>query len=215
MKVNSIVLACIAFGARLPTVGAVNVSRRGNSNGGRTPQKQPTRKPTPRPTQNQTSATGYQIWAADQSNSAPNQTALGVKGGFLWVFDSIDVNRQLAGGVDAKPLPCSPTATVGPCNTLEIFPQTLVDAVSGVTLGALGGFGRLHGAQPSNDGRYINANMVSGEHLHLSVIGLVLYQNTPPPHYNLSHKQLRSSHQKEAMLESSTLRLEKRWVSSE
>lgn len=220
MKVNSIVLAFIAFGARLPTVDAVNRSSRDNSNGNRILVKQPTKKPTKKPR----GATGYQIWAADQSNSAPDQTALGVKGGFLWVFDSVDIGRQLAGGVDAKPLPCSPTATVGPCNVLEIFPQTLIDVNSGVTLGGLSGFGRLHGAMPSNDGRYINANMVSGVYLTpvgdwpfpaSSWIGLFLRQAAPTPHFILSHKHLRSSHQKEAMLESSTLRPEKRWVSSE
>ena len=102
---------------------------------------------------------GYQVWASDQSNSAPGQTALGVKGGFLWVYDSVDIDRQLAGGVDAQPLPCSPMATVGPCNVLNIFPETLTDSNS-ASLKSLNGFGRLHGALPSNDGRYINVNMV-------------------------------------------------------
>ena len=178
MKVKSIFLASFAFGARFPIVGAENLIRTGDSNGDRvktptrTPTKQPTGPPTEQPTNNPI-ATGYHIWAADQSNSAPGQTALGVKGGFLWVFDSVDIDIQLAGGVDAKPLPCSPTATVGPCDVLTIFPPTLINT-SGEALNVLAGFGRLHGAVPSHDGRYINVNMVS-------CVKLALARHSPHP----------------------------------
>jgi hypothetical protein len=103
----------------------------------------------------------YHLWAVDQSNTAPNQTALGVKGGFLWVYDSVDISEQILNRVDAKPLPCSPSATVGPCNVLDMFPSKLVDSQEGLTLDQLSGFGRLHGALPSHDGQYINANFVS------------------------------------------------------
>lgn len=46
----------------------------------------------------------FEVWGADQSNSAPDLDSLGVKGGFLWIWDSNDIIAQLAGDNDAKPL---------------------------------------------------------------------------------------------------------------
>ena len=85
----------------------------------------------------------YEIWASDQSNSVADQSKLGVAGSFLWIFDSKSVNGQLQGGIDATPLPCTPGATEGPCDIMDMFPSNLV--ANGSTLGNLGKFGRLHG----------------------------------------------------------------------
>jgi len=106
---------------------------------------------------------GYEVWASDQSNSASNQDSLGVKGGFLWIFDSEDITKQLAGGGAAKSLPCTPDATEGPCDTMQIFPQQLVETnadgtTTGQTLGSLPLFGRLHGVIKDPQNKYVNAN---------------------------------------------------------
>jgi hypothetical protein len=108
----------------------------------------------------------YEVWAADQSNSAVGQSSLGVKGGFVWIYDS-DSIEQMSGGKDAKPLPCSldPTVLQGPCNLLDMFPQNELfqynqgGAMMSKTLGELEGFGRLHGLLPDIYGRYVNANI--------------------------------------------------------
>ena len=91
----------------------------------------------------------YEIWASDQSNSVAGQSSLGVAGSFLWIFDSKSVNGQLQGGIDATSLPCTPDATEGPCDVMDIFPSSLVANGSGKTIGDLvsdeNNFGRLHG----------------------------------------------------------------------
>lgn len=108
----------------------------------------------------------YEIWAADQSNSAPGQSSVGVRGSFLWIFDSADVTAQLDGGPDAPPQSCSPSpGSTGPCDILAVFPQTLMeygqgDTPTGNQLGDLEGFGRLHGVLRDPSGRYVTANMV-------------------------------------------------------
>lgn len=108
----------------------------------------------------------YEIWAADQSNSAPGQSSVGVRGSFLWIFDSADVTAQLDGGPDAPPQSCSPSpGSTGPCDMLAVFPQTLMEYSQGGTptgnqLGDLEGFGRLHGVLRDPSGRYVTANMV-------------------------------------------------------
>lgn len=91
------------------------------------------------------------------------QSALGVKGGFIWIWDSEAIEQQLAGGSDAVPLPCTPNAETGPCNTLEVFPSTLLEndgsGGTGNTLGDEGAlFGRLHGMVKDPHNRYVNAN---------------------------------------------------------
>ena len=86
----------------------------------------------------------YEIWASDQSNSVSDQSSLGVAGSFLWIFDSDGVKGQLEGDGEATPLPCSPGATVGPCDIMDMFPGELVDQ-NGKSLAELGQFGRLHG----------------------------------------------------------------------
>ena len=99
----------------------------------------------------------YEVWASDQSNSVADQSAAGVKGSFLWIWDSQAIQEQINGGTDAKPLSCTPTATEGPCDLLDIFPQDLTDGTG--TLGSLPAFGRLHGVLKDPQNRYVNANI--------------------------------------------------------
>jgi hypothetical protein len=93
-------------------------------------------------------ARDYEVWAADQSNTAPGQGVLGVKGGLLWIWDGKDVEKQVEDdGYKAVPLPCIPGDTTGPCDILKIFPPELVtDSTPSTALGEMSGFGRLHGA---------------------------------------------------------------------
>lgn len=89
----------------------------------------------------------YEVWAADQSNTAPGQTGLGVKGGLLWIWDGKDIERLVAnGGRRADPMPCTPNAQQGPCDILQMFPPDLLSDSTATRLGDLPGFGRLHGA---------------------------------------------------------------------
>lgn len=112
----------------------------------------------------------YQIWASDQSNSVADVPGPGTRGSFLWIWDSADMESQIAGGEDAAPLSCSPAssdddeALAGPCDLLDVFPQSLteIDAdgnPTGQTLGDLNGFGRLHGMLADPQNRYVNANI--------------------------------------------------------
>lgn len=105
----------------------------------------------------------YEVWASDQSNSAPNQTALGVKGSFLWIFDSKSIRKQVFRNKIAKPLPCSPYQRTGPCDLLDVFPQNLrqfnSSGPTGSRLSELSGFGRLHGVIKDPQGMYVVANI--------------------------------------------------------
>lgn len=112
---------------------------------------------------------GYEVWASDQSNSVPGQAA-GTKGGFIWIWDSEDIKRQIAGGPEAQPLGCdvpfgprSPQ-NAGPCDLLDMFPPDLVETgpdgePTGKVLADLSGFGRLHGMLPDPQGRYVSASI--------------------------------------------------------
>jgi hypothetical protein len=89
----------------------------------------------------------YEVWAADQSNTAPGQTGLGVKGGLLWIWNGKAIERLVTfGGKPPKPLPCTPDVEQGPCDILEMFPSDLRADSTATRLGDLPGFGRLHGA---------------------------------------------------------------------
>lgn len=114
----------------------------------------------------------YEVWASDQSNSVSGATAPGTEGSFLWIWDSKDINRQVAGGRDAKPLACGPKRkhtrhkgrNVGPCDLWDVFPQHLVEVdadgyPTGNRLSDLNGFGRLHGMLPDPQNRYVTANI--------------------------------------------------------
>lgn len=117
---------------------------------------------------------GYEVWASDQSNSAPGQASLGVKGSFLWIFDSDDISRQLKGKGDAQPLSCDCHHTVGPCDLLKVFPQDLAEynqgGPTGKLLGELPGFGRLHGVIQDPQSRYVNANIFAPSGGYVGVI---------------------------------------------
>ena len=101
------------------------------------------------------SGAGYEVWASDQSNSAAGQSNLGVKGSFLWIFDSQDIETQIDTGTSAEPLKCYDSQQPGEaCDILEVFPQNLEQYEQRnngklkrtmKSLGDLPGFGRLHG----------------------------------------------------------------------
>lgn len=113
---------------------------------------------------------GYEVWASDQSNSVAGVAGAGLRGSFLWIWASEDIDAQLAGGPPAQPIGCgrndrgqSPR-NVGPCDLLEVFPQDLVELAAngsptGALLGELDGFGRLHGMLPDPQNRYVTANI--------------------------------------------------------
>jgi len=114
----------------------------------------------------------YDVWASDQSNSVAGASARGVDGSYMWIWNSEHVEAQLAGGSDAKPLKCDGSNAVNPsglgCDIWSIFTSGLEEvtdngAKTGETLGTLhaGGapFGKLHGALPDPQNKYMNVNM--------------------------------------------------------
>ncbi|MBR9911116.1 MAG: hypothetical protein GYB33_12280 [Gammaproteobacteria bacterium] len=123
----------------------------------------------------------YEVWASDQSNSVGDIAAAGTKGSYLWIWRSGDIERQLAGGDDARPIGCDrnrgkkSAASAGPCDLLDVFPQTLyeVDAdaePTGNRLADLPGFGRLHGMLPDPQNRYVNVNIFAPGGGYIGVI---------------------------------------------
>ena len=100
----------------------------------------------------------YEVWGSDQSNSISGETSPGVKGSYLWIWDSHDIKAQLDGEGDAVPLSCTPDKQTGPCDLLDVFPQDLKDK-EGNELGGLFGFGRLHGMITDPSNRYVTANI--------------------------------------------------------
>jgi hypothetical protein len=121
---------------------------------------------------------GYEIWASDQSNSVPGIAAPGVAGGYVWIWDSEDLERQLAGGPDAQPLGCAPgkaPGNVGPCNVLDLFPADLEEIgadgqPTGLQRGDLAGFGRVHGMLPDPQNRYMNVNLFAPNGGYVGII---------------------------------------------
>jgi len=122
----------------------------------------------------------YEVWASDQSNSVPNQLSLGIKGGFMWIYDSIDIMKSLSLSSssidDTKPLPCIPGKATGPCNVLDVFPGNLeqIDGMNrktGLQLDDLEGFGRLHGMVVDKfTNKYINANFFTPGGAYIGII---------------------------------------------
>ena len=113
---------------------------------------------------NDTTASSYEVWASDQSNSRAGVAARGEFGSYLWIWDSADIASQVGGGADAAPLGCTPGSLRGPCDLLEVFPQDLAEVgaggvATGQTLSDLSGFGRLHGMLPDPQQRYLTANI--------------------------------------------------------
>ncbi len=108
---------------------------------------------------------GYEIWGSDQSNSVADVESRGVKGSWIWVWDSQDVEQQLATGEAAEPLGCDGQNRPGegPCNIYDVFPADLMEYdAEGATGNQLGtDFGRLHGMLPDPQNRYMNVNLFS------------------------------------------------------
>lgn len=124
---------------------------------------------------------GWEVWASDQSNSVSGIAARGTVGSYLWIWDSDDIERQIAGGPEAQPIGCGPNnggnaaSNVGPCDLLDVFPESLVEigadgAPTGNTLADLNGFGRLHGMLPDPQGRYVTANIFAPSGGYVGVI---------------------------------------------
>lgn len=116
----------------------------------------------------------YELWTSDQSNSVAGKGDRGVDGSFMAIFDSIDVEDYIEnGGAAPSPLDCNNGATSAGttgCDLHAIFPGTLTEhddaGATGETLGSTsndgaGGqsFGRLHGALPDPQHKYVNMNM--------------------------------------------------------
>ena len=111
-------------------------------------------------------STSYEIWAADQSNSVPGATAKGVKGSFIWIWDSasmLDYVNSSSPEQEVKPLSCTPYNSFGPCDLLDVFPPMLErcdsDWCMGETLEDMPSFGRLHGVDADPSGRYVTASI--------------------------------------------------------
>jgi hypothetical protein len=107
----------------------------------------------------------YEVWGADQSNSVEGQNQLGIRGGFLWVWNKTSIETQIDGGPDAVPLGCKPMQEQGPCDLFDIFPTELKEVDSNnqettKTLGSLDGVGRWHGIRrdPTTN-KYVLANI--------------------------------------------------------
>ena len=107
--------------------------------------------------------TPYEIWGSDQSNSVPGKN-VGTDGSFIWIWSSVDMERQIHNGATARPMGCDPANTpgAGPCDLKEVFPANLIqhdgDAPTGSTLGDLPLFGKLHGMLPDPQNLYMNVN---------------------------------------------------------
>jgi hypothetical protein len=109
---------------------------------------------------------GYEIWGADQSNSVSGVASRGVAGSYMWIWDSADMEKQLAGGPAAMPMGCDGknTKEMGPCDVNEVFPGKLKEydasgKFTGNRLADLPAFGRLHGMLPDPQNQYMNINM--------------------------------------------------------
>jgi len=111
----------------------------------------------------------YEVWGSDQSNSVAGEAIAGVKGSFLWIWDSESIHDQLNGGTDATPLSCTPKQSTGPCDLLDVFPKKLTDG-SGTFLADLSSFGRLHGVIKDPFNRYVNANIFAPSGGYIGVI---------------------------------------------
>ncbi len=105
-------------------------------------------------------AIDYEIWVSDQSNSVAGEASRGVNGSYLTIFDGADALNP-----SPAALPCNNGATAGPCDIHAIFPGTLVEydanGATGATLADVGPIGRLHGALPDPQHKYVNVNLFS------------------------------------------------------
>ena len=123
----------------------------------------------------------YEVWASDQSNSVAGTAGPGTKGSYLWIWNSKDIEAQLAGKGDAQPIGCGKNnggksqKNVGPCDLLDVFPQSLLEYdangnPTGNALSDLNGFGRLHGMLPDPQNRYVTANIFAPSGGYVGII---------------------------------------------
>ena len=63
----------------------------------------------------------YEVWGCDQSNSVPDQDAVGVKGSFLWIWDDDDIEEVIKTGVTPQSKSCTPDADSGPCDLMQML----------------------------------------------------------------------------------------------
>ncbi|PCJ85929.1 MAG: hypothetical protein COA54_09960 [Thiotrichaceae bacterium] len=132
-------------------------------------------------------AIDYEVWASDQSNSVAGASGIGKDGSFLQIFEGADVEKYAAGtGPAPSPIPCA--GTVAPCDAHAVFPGTLIESdasgLTGETLAtsnsaALGtavgtgddlSIGRLHGALPDPQHKYVNVNLFSGGRGYVGIV---------------------------------------------
>ena len=108
----------------------------------------------------------YEIWAADQSSTVSNQTALGLRGGRLWIWTDDAIQKTISKKT-VVPLPCKPKLGsgpwVGPCDWFDIFPGALVQQNStgptGKTLQDLENVGVWHGIVKDPGNKYVLASL--------------------------------------------------------
>jgi len=108
------------------------------------------------------SPVGYEVWGSDQSNSVPGESSRGVNGSFIWIWDSVDVEAQAAGGPDAQAVGCAGMGGApGPCDVNDFFPSGLVeyDADGSATGNTRPQIGRLHGMLVDPQNKYLTANL--------------------------------------------------------
>jgi len=103
---------------------------------------------------------GYEVWAPDQSNSVVDAGAPGVNGSFIWIWDSTDIEAQLAGMGDAQPLGCGNNNGGNAPNGTS----------TGNLLSDLNGFGRLHGILPDPQSRYVAASIFAPRGGYIGII---------------------------------------------
>lgn len=126
-------------------------------------------------------AVDYELWAADQSNSVAGMPGIAQSGSFLQIFDSADVEDYMNGGPAAAPQPCA--GVPAPCDIHALFPGTLVEndvnGPTGATLdtsnpvgpeGKIRSIGRLHGALPDPQHKYVNMNFFSGGRGYVGIL---------------------------------------------
>lgn len=108
----------------------------------------------------------YEIWAADQSSTVPNQTSLGLRGGRLWIWTEDAIQKTIS-KKPVVPLPCKPKPAsgtwAGPCDWFDIFPGVLAQQGSGgstgKTLNDLDNVGVWHGIVKDPRNKYVLASL--------------------------------------------------------
>ena len=105
----------------------------------------------------------YEIWAADQSSTVRDQTALGLRGGFLWIWTDDAIQKTIS-NKKVLPLSCKPKPEsgpwVGPCDWFDIFPGALAQqqgptSPTGKTLNDLDNVGVWHGIVKDPSNKYV------------------------------------------------------------